>query len=303
MTKRISKKDIIRIRKLDLFSYCLNYYPEELVKDSSNHYRLRSNHSCVMSYGKWNDFVAHRGGKSALDYLIYIENKDFKEAAHEILDLLNSKEPVINKTVQKREKPFLLPSRNENDNIAIRYLVYDRKINRKLVEYCIQKGMVYEDKYHNVVFVGYDDHDFARYAFKRSTLSNGKYDVAGSKKEYNFRLGNDKSETIHVFEAVIDLLSYITIEMKKGNEWNQDCYLALGGVGGIIPPALDYYLKDHNIKSIVLHLDNDEAGRLATKNIIESIGENYEMKDDHSKYKDFNEELIKTCRKRNREER
>ena len=79
---------------------------------------------------------------------------------------------------------------------------------------------------------------------------------------------------MHVFESAIDLLSYATMQKLDGKEWRTEHLLSLAGVyqpakeieRSKVPAALTRFLKEHSdVKEIVLHLDNDRTGRLATK--------------------------------------
>ena len=60
-----------------------------------------------------------------------------------------------------------------------------------------------------------------------------------------------------------------------------------------IPAALAQFLKEHtDVKEIVLHLDNDRTGRLATKAIQTVAPEKYHVKDQPpAKGKDCNDML------------
>ena len=50
MSKRITKKDVARIRELDALSYFKNYVPDELVRNGRNNsYYLRSHDSLKLS--------------------------------------------------------------------------------------------------------------------------------------------------------------------------------------------------------------------------------------------------------------
>lgn len=303
MKKRISKKDMERIRKLDLYSYLVNYEPNELVKDGRKDFRLRSNRSIVISIkkGMWFEKSPKegvKGGESALDYFVKIEKRDFLEEAHRILDLINEKEPIIQTVKVSHSNGFILPKRNCDNQKLIRYLVGKRKLDKGIVEYCIQNNLVYEDEKHNVVFIGYDNDDKPKYGFKRSTYSDGKFDVEGSRKEFCFKVGNPNSTNVHVFEAAIDALSYISLKKNKGVDWKTDLYIALGGVGLDIPPALEMTLMWSNIDTVYLHLDNDEAGKSSTASIKKALSEKYKVIDEHPKYcKDFNEVLVRMKRK------
>ena len=99
---------------------------------------------------------------------------------------------------------------------------------------------------------------------------------------------------VHIFECAIDLLSYATCVKLRGGNWRKETYLSLGGIGGkAMPLALEQFLKDHpDISHVYLHLDNDQPGRNATKNITEILKSNYVVKDiPPPEGKDFNDYL------------
>ena len=93
---------------------------------------------------------------------------------------------------------------------------------------------------------------------------------------------------VHLFESAIDLLSYATLLKLDGKEWRREHLLSLAGVyqpakeieKSIVPAALARALKMHpEMKTIVLHLDNDRIGRLATKAISAVLPKQYQVKD------------------------
>lgn len=51
-----------------------------------------------------------------------------------------------------------------------------------------------------------------------------------------------------------------------------DNYISLGGTASI---ALEKYLDNNATKKIILHLNNDEAGRIGTRQITELFKEKY----------------------------
>jgi hypothetical protein len=77
-----------------------------------------------------------------------------------------------------------------------------------------QAGLLYEDaEYHNAVFIGKDDHGASRHAHKRSVNSEGKVfrmNVEGSDPRYSFHW-TGVSDRLYVFEAPIDLMSFISL--------------------------------------------------------------------------------------------
>lgn len=84
-------------------------------------------------------------------------------------------------------------------------------------------------------------------------------------------------------------------------DWQKDSLVSLSGVylskekpeASTIPPALKQILADNpNIKNIALHLDNDLAGRSATRAIQAVLFDKYEVVDEPPIVgKDYNEML------------
>ena len=80
-------------------------------------------------------------------------------------------------------------------------------------------------------------------------------------------------------------MSYATLLKMKGRDWRQDAMLSLGGVFKqkqefVIPMALSQYLQDHHgVRTLYLHLDNDEVGRDAAAGIMAGLGDRYEVLD------------------------
>jgi hypothetical protein len=178
-----------------------------------------------------------------------------------------------------------------------------RGIDRSLIRYCADLRILYQThngKYANAVFVGLDTQKIPRYATIRGLRGNFKGDVTSSDKRYSFALPNG-SDHLHLFESAVDVLSFATLqEIQIPNYFDGDL-LSLSGVykprknieESKLPPALTQYLSDHpNIKNIHLHLDNDLAGRLATKVIITVLPKQYEVLDEPPPTgKDYNDHL------------
>ena len=153
--------------------------------------------------------------------------------------------------------------------------------------------MIYEtaDK-HEVVFVGIDKDGTPKHAHCRSTNSNGKafrQNASGSDASYSFHfIGSN--EKLYVFEAPIDMLSYITL---IGSEWKENSYVALCGVSG---SAMLKTLEDYSqLTDVVFCLDNDLAGISATQRLRQTCEElGYSTSVDAPSRKDWNEVLCAT---------
>ena len=210
--------------------------------------------------------------------------------------------PVL---VSKDEpKELLLPPKNKDCNRVTEYL-FGRGIDLSIIQDCIADGTIFESsKYHNVVFIGKDESGTPKYAAYRGTMSSSfKGDASGSDKRYSFRLLADKpSDTVHLFEAAIDLLSYATYLKCEGKDYKSENLLSLSGVyqpkkeikDSKIPIALTTFLKANpHIKTIFLHLDNDRTGRLCTAALKELLQKYYKIVDEPPPVgKDFNDFLL-----------
>ena len=228
-------------------------------------------------------------GGNAIDFVQKFMNKNYPEAMDYLLGnslgALSTSPPIE----RKPSGPFILPKRNDTMSRAYAYLLTGRGIDKDILSAFIKKNMIYESaEYHNVVFVGYDTNGIARHATYRATSqASFRGNVTNSSPEFSFHC-HGKSNKLFIFEAPIDMLSFIT--MHKTN-WQEHSYASCCGVGDRV---LFQMLKDNpNITSISLCLDNDEGGRKATKRITEKLAEkriSYEVL--VPIHKDWNEDLL-----------
>lgn len=279
-----SKEDIAKARKLDLLTYLENYEPDELVRVSGNVYCTRTHDSLKISNGMWMWWSRGFGGRSALDYLVKVQGLSVYEAVERIL----GKSYCLPSTTIKQEKTepkmLSLPEKADNNDKIIAYLTR-REISKTIIDYCIENGLIYQSKeMNNVVFVGYDESHKARYAAVRGTGKNRFIgDVSGSDKAFSFRMDNNDSDTLHVFEGAIDLLSYATFSFQQGLDFKSLNLLSLSGVSNgnptKIPIAIKSFLDIHeNIKRIHFHFDRDIAGRKAARILTDMLSPVFEVK-------------------------
>lgn len=310
----VTKEQIASVKQIDLLSYLMQYEPNNLKKVCRETYCTVEHDSLKISNGKWHWFSHHIGGKNALDYLVKVKGISFTEA----VDMLGAvSAPLVSDHYTAKQKTskrdFEMPPLHTDIERVKAYLM-NRGINEKLIDYLWKQGILYEDatKYHNCVFIGRDSKGKAKYGAIRGISSDFKGDVSGSDKRYSFKISvNDNADTVHLFEAAIDLLSYVTLEMKNCREWYRDDFLSLAGVYVTenkqdIPLALRAYLESHpNVKTLCLHLDNDDVGRKATEQIIGVFKDRYTIIDQPPKSgKDYNDYLKNELQKqRIREER
>ncbi len=297
----VSARAIEQARKTDLLTWLQYNEPGNLVKISENNYCTREHDSLKISNGKWHWFSRGIGGVSALDYLIKVKEYSFPQAVEAIVGGAAMKKPPFS-IAPKEQKPrrLLMPELVPNPENAKAYLV-ERGIHPAIIDYCIEHSLLFEtSKYHNVVFVGYDKQGIARYAAMRGIKSAYKSEVAGSDKHFSFSITENENATeVHLFESAIDLLSFATLELFKGHDWKQLTLLSLAGVfktkrKDVVPVALSRFLGEHpKIKTIHLHLDNDDVGRGAAQGIINGLSCKYLVLDEPpAQGKDVNEELM-----------
>lgn len=298
----IAPEVITEAKRMDLLTYLREYEPNKLVKYSNNTYTTRTHDSLKISNGKWMWWSRGIGGKSALDYLIKVRGMDFVEAVQTIMGNSSVRSPIPENTKSYNNQPLLLPERSPTTDVVFEYL-FGRGIDYEIINYCLEKELVIESlPYHNVVFIGYDESNKPKYAAYRATnQSRLMGDCTGSKKQYSFRLTAENTGEVHLFECAIDLLSYATLMKLEGKNWRQFNLISLAGVyspkqnigDSKVPVTVRKLLeKDKSIKRIILHLDNDIAGRKATKALQTILTDKYEVVDDPPKCgKDVNDFL------------
>ena len=279
----VSPDQVEKARQMDLLTYLRTYEPDELVHAGGNTYCTRTHDSLKISNGKWYWFSRSVGGYSALDYLMEVKNIPFFQAVEQLSGQAAALPPVVR---QEKTRVLLLPKANADTAKAEAYL-QGRGIDPEIIRFCIQTGRLYEsDPHHSVVFVGRDRYDKPRYVNIRGTTSGFKGEANGSDKRFSFSIPAQGSDTVHLFESAIDLLSYATMRKRRSEEWNTEHLLSLAGVyrpkkelrESSLPLALKQYLQDHpGIRKIVLRLDRDAAGKESMNALYALLSDRYEV--------------------------
>ena len=276
-----TEEQIARANQTDLVSF-LNARGEQLVK-SGREYRWKKHDSVTVSGNRWYRHSQNKGGYP-VDFVMEFYHATFPEAVKMLID---EEGEGRKKSCLAPSPDFRLPEKSETNETVIKYLTEIRRLEKDLVEEWIAGGNIYEEKkHHNVVFVGRDADGIPRYAHCGGT-GGIKYrgDVAGSDKSYGFcHRGEDNQ--LFVFEAAIDLLSFIQLFPK---DWKKRSYLSLGGVSSV---ALMTFLSERpQITSVFLCLDNDHAGNEACEKLAGEIPDGYRVIRLKPARKDWNEIL------------
>ena len=255
----------------------------ESLKRCGKDMEWKAHDSLKVRGNKWHRFSNSTGGYP-IDFVMEFYGKSFPEAVEMLIGEKGEGQPGA---VPAPSPEFHLPLRNVTNANARKYLVTDRGIDEGLVDLFLNAGDIYEDAdHHNVVFVGRDPKNLPRYAHCRGTRDKFRLDVAGSDKAYGFGY-QGKDDKVCVFEAPIDMLSFINLFSKN---WQDHSYISLGGVAY---KALQQFIEDHpDVSTIFLCLDNDVAGEAACIQMNRDIPEGKKVYRMRPPLKDWNELLV-----------
>ena len=267
----------------------------EQIKPQGKEYLWASGEPTVTIKGNlWYNHYEQIGGDT-IGFVMKYFGKSYIEALDYILDNQVGKIYVSNHD-DKAEKKLALPTINKNNVAGKKYLQVNRRINPEIVEAFIKRNLIYQSNhrvdhktFNNVVFVGYDKNNKIRHAHERSANIFSKFRITaeGSKPEFSFHW-NGTDNSIYLFEAPIDMLSFISM---NESDWEKHYYAAACGLSDRV---LFQCIKDNpNISKVYLCLDNDEKGLKTAYKIAEKL------KIKHIDYeilvpflKDWNEDLI-----------
>ena len=259
----------LRAGAVDL-EYFLLGRGEKLIA-SGREKRLASDRSITVRGNEWYDHAASKGG-GPVSFVQTYYGLSYPEA----MTMLLGGDAGQTKTVSEERKrappkPFALPPANDNMRRVYAYLLKERKLDREVVAHFAREGTIYEDaEHHNCVFVGRDEAGIPRHAHLRSANSFGqtfRINVEGCDPRYSFHhLGSDGN--LLVFEAPIDLLSYISLNPQG---WEEHSYVACCGTS--FQPVQKMLERIGEPEMVYLCLDNDEAGRKAAERMADALRE------------------------------
>jgi DNA primase (bacterial type) len=258
--------------------------------------------SITIRDNRWFDHRRLIGG-DAIGFLQEFDGLSFRGAVAKLLGLRHTDrerslvlpQNPVPKLQEKKE--FILPPRAENQRRLYAYLCKTRCISHEVVTHFVRAGVLYEDaEYHNAVFLAVDEQGKPVGGMKKSTYTNSDFrqTIEGSNTRFAF-WHKGTSEKVYVFEAAVDMLSFITLYAQ---DWQEHSYLVLDGLSS---KALLHFLQaDESVTEVVLCLDNDEAGIAATESIAAELrklghGGVFLLR---SEGKDWNEDLLAHCHSR-----
>ena len=285
----VTQNEIDNANTMDIVSYLKSHGASP--KRVGNGYEWESPTGKVSIKGnRWYSQYELVGGYPVNFVMKYFGLK-FTEAVESLLGKSYSFVVESYQKEEKEKKEFVIPKRNDNMNRAFFYLRDERGIDSSIINTFANAGLIFEDdEYHNVVFVGKDSEGNIKHIHKRSTSSGSTFkgNAEASNPEFSFNW-RGKSNRLFVFEAPIDMLSYITMHPVR---WKNNSYVSLCSTAGIASMKM---LNDNpNIDTVYLCLDNDTAGTVGSQKLAEkihSLGE-YDVWRLYPENKDWNEDLI-----------
>lgn len=266
-----------RVRGVDPCEVLARMYGGQECPDSKPNYKSRKFElpdgvKIGVTGSLWVDNSTGRGGKGAINLVMYLSGyaqKDFKLAVRDLAESLGERETAIclaadlarqaprrafkiTETVVR--EPFRMPEAVERTwQRAKHYLCEVRKIPARIVDWAHEKGLVFSDGRANCVFA----RDKESGVFKRGTGDRPFKQTLGQGGLPFVLPGTD--DKVFVTEAPIDALSLKTMLPDS-------TMLATGG--NMPPERLKPYLEG---KSVFLAQDNDAAGNEQARRIAREV--------------------------------
>lgn len=275
-------------RNADLLSF-LRSRGEKITRSGSEYQWSYGGEKITVRGNLWYNQYEQEGG-DAIDFARRFYNLDFPEAVQLLLEQQGIVVLPSRDAPEKEKKPFALPPRNEDMRRVYAYLLKARFLDRQVVDHFVRAGLLYEDaEFHNAVFVGMDEDGIARHAHKRGTYTDSgfKGNVDSSDPRYSFHYFGTGNR-LYVFEAPIDMLSYLSLHKEK---WQEHSYVSLCSVA--THAALHALKGNPQIDTVIPCLDHDSAGiegNFRLKEDVLRLGD-YTVIPEQPRYKDWNEGL------------
>ncbi len=268
----------------------------EEVERSGNEWRWKRHKSVTFRGSNWYRH-SQQVGSHAIDFMQEFFGMTYPEAVTYLLNgetgqtVHRNRQDAPVRTAKKEKNVLIPPEKNDTMKRVYAYLMQKRHISREILSFFAKQGTLYESAgHHNAVFAGVDKEGNIRHIHKKGTCSDGKsfrMNGDGSDACYGFGYAG-KGNRLYVFEAPIDLLSFLTLYPKG---WQENSYITLNGVA---EHAMLQMLRDYpHLDTAILCLDHDPAGIEACGRLAEILAQNNCKKIQilRAACKDWNEDL------------
>lgn len=288
--KKFTDKQLEDLRQIPLVEVALKL-GFNLTESKNGYARFKNENMNLVIDEKSNSYSENKNnvnGFGAINFLKDLAGLDFKRAvdflgndfnsvniAREVKQHSNAINVIFNSVNQQIAE---LPKEvSNNTNNIFKYLTERRKIEPSLVKELLDSKKLYADKFNNCVFVNEENN----FAYVRGTHTEKRF--VANKGQMNFLKYQNESNPsqIFLFESVIDLLSYRTLNPNK-----KGIFVSVQG------SAMANRFKELELDKfdkVICCFDNDEQGNKFDLKI-KAICKNAII--EKSKGKDFNDDLI-----------
>lgn len=216
---------------------------------------VNEHHRVTITGELWNCHECDKGGAGSIALVMHVLGLGFIQARQWLGDDLSV--PML---VQPPKKPAMLPISDKSTlPVVIAYLCDKRGLNRIMVDWCIQRGLIYSDSKRNVCF------RYGQGAAMRGTGSVGFRANRGALTEPFTIPARGDADGVAILESSIDALSY-----RQLNPTRTVCAIAGNANGVLMRYSLDLALRlDVPVFSA---FDNDKGGNDGNDRLIKANG-------------------------------
>lgn len=271
----------------------LEYMGEEVISHGRQRYKLKNKDSLILkdSVFIWNSKMIKGNYYTLLNSLYGMNSKEIYIKVNEFLkDIENNIFIPSEKLVKSEKTNYGEQKKYKKDNLEYvkKYLSEKRKIDEKIIESLYVNNTIFLDTKNNINFVikdvnenikGHDTHGTTEKRFKQN-LSEYGFNITK-------KVNNEEIKKIFVFEASIDLISFLELKKDEIKELNEN--IRFLSMSGLREDILKNYMQD--IEKLVICTDNDAAGN----NFYDLIKEKYKFLNLYRELpnnKDWNEDLL-----------
>lgn len=222
---------------------------------------------------EWHYHYSGIGG-GIVQFVTWLHDISWKDAMQRLLDYGRYGTPeqipipvgrIAPKSVTKEKEvliPFVLPEKKKPYRNLFAYLIKTRKISQSVVQHFIEQKKLYMDKHNNCVFLSLNEQGkpvsaFLRGTYDRKGKDTFKFIVPGSDERYGFTKEGSNHRLL-IFEACIDLMSYMTIQSMRNPLYLHNTEDHFISTNGHKYEPIRTYLREHpEIDQIVFCVDND----------------------------------------------
>ncbi|WP_040365635.1 DUF3991 and toprim domain-containing protein [Priestia filamentosa] len=294
----------MKAKEADLLSYLES--KGETFKKEGKYYRHTEHDSLIIrdNMYAWNS--RNEKGYGAINFAQIYYNLSFVEAVQDINERNLKTFTRSHSNEQESTKSFQYPQHLEvkNQDKLKHYLIQERKIDPRLVQWLLQKDLIAQDKRNNIVFkwreqggkgniIGADRQGTIKMDHGRGSF---KQVLPDAKKDAGFTVDVGKPTKLYIFESPVDLLSYWSLQKEKLQGAR---LVSMNGLKSrtVLQSFIDVRKEGSDIKKVVLSVDNDEAGKKFIQKMHLLLKEDMIHSNLPPRGKDWNEELKKTRQK------